>query len=142
MAYVLSLLLYLSFFVTGNPGAGKISVFTGRYSTGRYGNTGLHLAMDHVFFHDGFLCGGRVFSMDGDCLRVVQSILTVGHTWDRSGRPLPVCCHHRGKHLESLSRTSNSRNSSKNLHPTHREPLRNGNSGYELTRTQVSDVTR
>ena len=31
--------------------------------------------------------------------------------------PLPVCCLHHGKHLKSLSRTSNSRNSSKNRSP-------------------------
>jgi len=29
----------------------------------------------------------------------------IAPTWDRSGRPLPVCCHHRGKQLESTSHT-------------------------------------
>ena len=49
---------------------------------------------------------------------VAQLILTVWHTKDRNGRPLLVGCRHRGKHLESISRTSNNRNSSKN-HVTH-----------------------
>ena len=33
-----------------------------------------------VVFHDGSLCGGRVFSMDDDCLSVAQLVLAVGHT--------------------------------------------------------------
>ena len=66
------------------------------------------------------------FSMAGDCLRVAQLILAVEHTRDRSWRPLPVCCRHRGKHLESISRTSNSRNSSKNrvLHTSNRSAVK------------------
>ena len=62
-------------------------------------------------FHDGSRCGECVFLMDCDCLWVAQLILAVEHTRDRSGRPLPVCCRHREKKLESISRTSNSRNS-------------------------------
>ena len=68
------------------------------------------------FFHNGSLCGARVISLDGDCLRVTQLILAVGQTRDRTGRPLLVC-RHRGKHSESLSHSSNSRNSPKNRIP-------------------------
>ena len=66
-----------------------------------------------VVFHDSTLCGGCDFSMDVDSLRVAQLILAIGHTRDRSERPLLVCCRHLGKCLESLSRTSNSWSSSK-----------------------------
>jgi len=48
-------------------------------------------------------------------MRLAQSVLTVWQTRSHSRIPLPVCCHHGGKHLESTSPTWNSCNSSKNL---------------------------
>ena len=35
-----------------------------------------------VVLDDGSLCGRRVFSMDGDCVRVAHLILAIGHTRD------------------------------------------------------------
>jgi len=40
-----------------------------------------------IVFRDGSWCGGCVFSVDFDCLTVTRSILDVGHTGDKSGRP-------------------------------------------------------
>ena len=87
-----------------------------------------------VVFHDGSRC--VMLSMNGDYLRVAQLISAVGLTRDRSGRPLPACCHRRGEHLESISRTSNSRNSSINrvTHTGNRSETGHGTSGYEPTR--------
>jgi len=68
-----------------------------------------------MVFQKSSWCGGCVFSMDCNCLSVawVQLILLVGHTKDESGRPLLVCCRHRGNRLNSISHKENSRNSSK-----------------------------
>jgi len=62
-------------------------------------------------------CARRVFSTDGQCLRVAQSDSTLGHTKDRSGGPLPVCYRHGGKRWDWPSRTWDRSDSSKNLVP-------------------------
>jgi len=53
-----------------------------------------------------------------DCVCPRLAIKVVEHTEDRSERPLPVCCRHSEERLELTSRTSNSRNSSKNYVPS------------------------
>jgi len=53
-------------------------------------------------------------AVDSHCLRLVQSIPTVEHNRNRSGKTLPICCRHGGKRSESTSPTSNSRNTPKN----------------------------
>ena len=75
--------------------------------------------------------------MGCDSLRVAQFILAAEHTRNQSGIPLPICCRHRGKHSELLSRMSNCRNSSKDNASNTPEPLRNGTSGYALPRWQT-----
>jgi len=84
-----------------------------------------------MVFQSGCPWGGRIFSMDYDCLRVAQLALVIGHTRDRSGRSLledhlskwtkkwttDVYCRHREKHWESSSRTSINWQTSKNHVP-------------------------
>jgi len=59
-------------------------------------------------------CVGGDFPVVAKCLRLAQSVLTIWHTRDHSGKPLPVCYHHGGKRLKSTSPMWNSCNSSKN----------------------------
>jgi len=82
-----------------------------------------------VVVRHGSLCARRVFSTDGQCLRVAQSDSTLGHTKDRSGGPLPVCCRHGGKRRDWPSRTWDRSDSSKN-------PV--SNTWYRSKRTPLS----
>ena len=112
IAYVLFVSLFLCLFHRGQSGGRKSVPFLPAGAI-----ILVCIAMALVVYHDGSLCGECVFSLHGDCLKVAQLILTVGHTRDRPGRSPPVCCRHKEKHLELLSLTLNSRNSSKNRVP-------------------------
>jgi len=53
----------------------------------------------------------RDFVMVAYCLRLTQSVLTMGNTGDRTGKSLPVCFRRGKKRIEATGPKSNSRQS-------------------------------